>query len=81
MSNMNEGAKKDKTLTMAEREPSACTRRKERNTLPKSRFWEGMNERDETDEVTHNPVGRGLTEGFKMMSNDYDGYDIDGGEE
>ena len=27
----------------------------------------GCNERDETDPVTHEPVGRGIARGFEMM--------------
>lgn len=73
MSNMNEGRGKDKRLTAAEREPSPCTKKKERNPLPVGRFWEGMNDRDETDPCTMRPVGHGLTEGFRMMDNDWDG--------
>ena len=76
MSNMNEGRKTDTRLTIAERERSACTKRKERRALPKGQYWEGMNDRDETDEVTRRPVGRGLCEGFRMMDPDYDGDEI-----
>ena len=54
-------------LTQAEREPSPCTKKRERNNLPKSRFWEGMNYRDETDECSMKPVGRMIAYGFELM--------------
>lgn len=76
MSNMNEGAKTDKRLTLSEREHSPCTKRKQRDPLPKSRFWEGMNDRDETDECSRLPVGRCLSNGFLMMNPDYDGEEL-----
>ncbi len=60
--------------TLDEREPSACAKRTEdkkggRYRL-KGRFWTGMNSRDETDPVTRRPVGRGLTEGFRLLADD-----------
>jgi len=62
---------RDKYPTQAEREPSPCTVRTEdgkggRRSL-KGHLWAGMNMRDETDEVTRKPLGRSLTEGFRMM--------------
>ena len=72
MSNMNEGAKTDKTPTLAERQHSSCTKKKMRNPLPRG-FWEGMNDRDETSPVTHRPVGRGISEGFAMTDDNFDG--------
>lgn len=66
---------RDKYPTMDEREPSDCARRTEkgkgfRRKMCSGGFWAGMNSRDETDPVTQRPVGRGLTEGFFMMSDD-----------
>jgi hypothetical protein len=80
MSNMNEGAKTDKTMTASGREPSACTKlaftKNPTRGVARKQFWHGMNERDETDPVSHRPVGRGLTEGFQMGNNNYDGGDV-----
>ena len=65
---------RDKYPTMDEREPSDCARRTEQGKggrrAFKGHFWAGMNMRDETDECTHQPVGRMLSKGFAMMSND-----------
>lgn len=33
----------------------------------KGKRWYGMNCRDETDAVTHKPVGRSITDGFRML--------------
>jgi len=66
---------REKYPTMDEREPSACARRTEtgkggRRKAVSGGFWAGMNDRDETDPVTHCPVGRGLTDGFRMLLDD-----------
>ena len=65
-----------KRLTADEREPSDCAKRTEdgkggRRPLTGG-FWQGMNSRDETDNVTMKPVGRGLSAGFKMIQDDED---------
>lgn len=65
----------EKYPTMDEREPSDCARRTEegkgfRRKITGGGFWAGMNSRDETDECTKQPVGRMLSKGFAMMSND-----------
>jgi hypothetical protein len=64
----------DKYPTQDEREASACAKRTEKGKGKrgawKGRFWAGMNVCDETDECSHQPVGRMLARGFAMMSND-----------
>jgi hypothetical protein len=66
--------------TAAELEASKCTKlaftRNPSKDIIKQQFWDGMNERDELDECSHLPVGRGLTAGFRMMNPDYDGADV-----
>lgn len=55
MSNMNKRAKTDPDKPMDELD---------KDTQPSNDM------RDETDEVTHRPVGRELAEGFAMMEDD-----------
>ena len=65
---------REKYPTMDEREPSDCARRTEDGKgLRRSKtgfFWAGMNDRDQTDEVTHRPVGEMLRYGFHLLSDD-----------
>lgn len=57
-----------------ELEPSPCTNIPKRGYEdPLPRWTAGMNLRYKQDEVTHGPTGRQLTEGFRMMDDDYDG--------
>lgn len=60
--------------TADEREQSDCAKRTMNGCGGRRSligyFWQGMNERDQTDETTKQPVGRMLSEGFKMMSDD-----------
>lgn len=62
---------KEKYPTMDEREPSDCARRTEDGKGGRRKlsgwFWAGMNDRDETDETTMQPVGRMLAEGFALL--------------
>ena len=55
--------------------PSPCTRIAEAGRLKTTRwlYTTGMNERDETDIMTHGPVGSHLAYGFRMMDDNYDG--------
>jgi hypothetical protein len=58
--------------TADEREPSACTRGGAKVPV-RGPYWEGMNSRDETDEVSRQPVGRMITRGFQMLDDsDYE---------
>ena len=55
-------------------EPSGCTnipKRGHEDPLP--RWTQGMNERYEQDPVTHGATGHQLTEGFRIMSDDFGG--------
>ena len=66
---------KNKYPTMDEREPSACVKRTADGFGKRSNkigFWAGMNERDETDPATMQPVGRMISEGFRLLSNEDD---------
>jgi|APSaa5957512622_1039677.scaffolds.fasta_scaffold220039_1 hypothetical protein len=52
------------------KEPSECTEPAKFFGLNQGCFWQGMNGRDETDEVTRLPVGRCLKVGFAMLNDD-----------
>ena len=59
-----------------ELEPSPCTKMPQRGSANPLHIWTaGMNERYERDPVTHGSMGHQLTEGFRMMDDDYDGED------
>jgi len=62
---------RDKYPTQDEREPSDCAKRTERGKGGRRKlqghFWAGMNDRDETDEATKQPIGRMLAEGFRLL--------------
>ena len=62
-----------KLPTMDEREPSSCAKKTEDGKglkKAKGMYWPGMNDRDETDPATMQPVGRMLKEGFDLLSDD-----------
>ncbi len=66
--------------TAAELEASKCVKLAFSKNIAKKEwnryYWDGMNERDELDECSRRPVGRGLTAGFRMMNQDYDGEEV-----
>ena len=63
---------RDKYPTADEREASYCVT-KGYGRQVSGFYWRGMNDRDETDQVTMKPVGRMLSEGFMMLDdNDYE---------